>query len=49
MWLTDLGGLGSLGGGLIEYRLKKVWKFRRIVSAGSAGGAEISTRATSPM
>jgi hypothetical protein len=39
MWLTDLGGLGSLGGGLVEYRLKKVGRFQRI-RIGGFGGAE---------
>jgi hypothetical protein len=39
MWLTDLGGLGSLGGGLVEYRLKDVAGFQR-VRFGAFGGAE---------
>jgi hypothetical protein len=39
MWLTDLGGLGSLGGGLVEYRRKNVAGFQRM-RVGVFGGAE---------
>jgi hypothetical protein len=39
MWLTDLGGLGAVGGGLIEYRQVRKTKGRRL-RLGVFGGLE---------
>ncbi|MGE5359502.1 MAG: hypothetical protein ACM3NQ_10825 [Bacteroidales bacterium] len=39
MWINDLGGLGSVGGGMVEYRRSDVLGFRRL-RAGGFGGFE---------
>jgi len=39
MWLNDLGGLGSIGGAMVEYSLKEVAGLQRI-RFGAFGGAE---------
>jgi hypothetical protein len=39
MWLNDLGGLGSIGGAMVEYSVKTAGVFQRL-RFGAFGGAE---------